>query len=465
MNTRLTLLSVFVAGLVTGWFGHDWLATEPSMLAQSTGDNSQNADNQNQFASAVSPQRGADDSTDNSATADSNPLSTGAFSSVDSLPQQEVVATGDTTATSSSRNSATDPISDSSSGTVKASVEDTFDRLIDERLYRDAITLYQDQEIQNSSVAPQLRLSLIERLKQLIESRNNSDFSALIEQYLSVYYDDVEILLLLADFNEANGSYLEVVNVYLLAKTYAYTDIDLQNVNNRFNRFVEGVDNSYTSQRNWWSLINFYSHVDTSGLMTSTHQYQLALAHLRSGDEILAVDQLNQLLNDSVVGESAALALNNLANNLPNTADGQTAAPIPDHNAALGQSESIPLQQLGNQYVVGLTTQRQDNIRLLIDTGASMTAISAATFNALGLSADATAQERRVFRTAGGVITGTVYSIPELQLGSYLLQNTQIAVIDFETEREIDGLLGMNILGQFRFQIDQENARLQLSRK
>ena len=255
------------------------------------------------------------------------------------------------------------------------------------------------------------------------------------------------------------------MNVHLLAKTYAYTDIDLQNVTNRFNRFVDRVDNSYTNQRNWWSLVNFYSHIDTSGLMTSTHQYQLALAHLRSGDETLAVDQLNQLLNDSVVGESAALALNNIANNLPNNLNNQTAAPAADNGAGLDQSESIALQQLGNQYVVGLTTRRQNTIRLLIDTGASMTAISAATFSALGLSAEATAQERRVFRTAGGVITGTVYNIPELQLGSYRLQNTQIAVIDFDTEREIDGLLGMNILGQFRFQIDQENARLQLSRK
>jgi len=60
---------------------------------------------------------------------------------------------------------------------------------------------------------------------------------------------------------------------------------------------------------------------------------------------------------------------------------------------------------------------------------------------------------------------GTVYAFPELRLGPYLLQDTQVAVLDFETRPEIDGLLGMNILGQFRFQIDQENTQLRLSKK
>ena len=67
--------------------------------------------------------------------------------------------------------------------------------------------------------------------------------------------------------------------------------------------------------------------------------------------------------------------------------------------------------------------------------------------------------------SASGVVMGTVYSVPELSLGPYLMKNTRIAVLDFDVSRDIDGLLGMNVLGQFRFQIDQENARLLLSRE
>ena len=45
------------------------------------------------------------------------------------------------------------------------------------------------------------------------------------------------------------------------------------------------------------------------------------------------------------------------------------------------------------------------------------------------------------------------------------MNNTQIAVLEFDMNQGVDGLLGMNVLGQFRFQIDQENTQLLLSRE
>ena len=123
------------------------------------------------------------------------------------------------------------------------------------------------------------------------------------------------------------------------------------------------------------------------------------------------------------------------------------------------------MQKLGNQYLVNLTINRSDDVKLLIDTGASITTLSRAAFESLNSFDEAEKRDRRAFRTAGGVVMGTVYSFPEVSLGAYLMKNIQIAVLDFDTNREIDGLLGMNVLEQFRFQIDQENTRLILSRE
>ena len=61
-------------------------------------------------------------------------------------------------------------------------------------------------------------MRVLEELGFLIEAGNNRDFSDLVENYLSVYYDDIDALFLLAEFNQVNGSYLEVVNVFLLAR-------------------------------------------------------------------------------------------------------------------------------------------------------------------------------------------------------------------------------------------------------
>ena len=94
-----------------------------------------------------------------------------------------------------------------------------------------------------------------------------------------------------------------------------------------------------------------------------------------------------------------------------------------------------------------------------------MTTLSQASFYALRTSGEAIEQERRVFHTANGVAQGTVYLVPEINLGPFLLKNTRVAVLEFGIVQGIDGLLGMNVLGQFRFQIDQENRNLLLNKK
>ena len=451
MITRLSFVVVFVAGISAGWMGKTWFEPVQSELTTSISDDNQDAiipgnnlsENSTQaIESTIANSNTVNSSKANSKTARSNTALAQTQSATNSYPQNRQQLTEEKF--------------------VGSTIFSHFKKLLNNRLYYDAMILYQEQFQTNDQTSIQLKRILLDRLKLLSETRNNNDFSELIENYLSIYYDDVEVLLLLAKFNQANGSYLEAVDVYLLAKTYAYTDADQNKLLTHFNGFIEGIDSFYTNQKNWPSLLNFYSHISTSGLMTSPHQYRQALAHLRSGDEYIAIEQFRQLTNDSVVGESAVAALNKLTN-----LNGVTPANVtsPASSSSLEASESIALQKLGNQYLVDLTVNRQDEVKLLIDTGASITTLSRSSFDSLTTNGDAVVQDRRVFRTASGVVMGTVYSVPQLSLGPYVLNNTQIAVLDFDVSRNIDGLLGMNVLGQFRFQIDQENARLLLNRQ
>ena len=440
MITRLLFVIVFIAGVSSGWLGKAWITPEQSISTASIPDD-KNDTVVSSSISAVSTQT-FESTVDSSGAVNSNELLSGTQNFSGSYLQD-----------------GQQPAKERSNGSTLVSY---FKNLLDDRLYYDATLLYQEQYEINGQTAVKLKRIILNRLNLLSETRNNNDFSELIENYLSIYYDDVDVLLLLAKFNQANGSYLEAVDVYLLAKTYAYTDADQNKLLTHFNGFIEGIDSFYTNQKNWPSLLNFYSHISTSGLMTSPHQYRQALAHLRSGDEYIAIEQFRQLTNDSVVGESAVAALNKLTN-----LNGVTPANVtsPASSSSLEASESIALQKLGNQYLVDLTVNRQDEVKLLIDTGASITTLSRSSFDSLTTNGDAVVQDRRVFRTASGVIMGTVYSVPQLSLGPYVLNNTQIAVLDFDVSRNIDGLLGMNVLGQFRFQIDQENARLLLNRQ
>ncbi len=425
MSTRFLLIIVFIAGLSSGWLGKAYLDPVQSTLINVVKNGS----------------RGVTET----ATATPADFTRAQDTSIQNLSDTRA-------ATQDIRLTDTANITDRSGATT---ILGAFKQFLNDRLYYDAMIHYQEHFQKNAQTDIALRSAFLDHLKALSANRQGSDFSELIQSYLSIYYDDIDVLFLLADYNQNNAAYLEVVDVYLLAKTYAYNDADGQSVLSRFDKFIKETDSLYTNQKNWLALINFYSYVNTSGLMTSPYQYRQALAHLRGGDEYFAIEQLRLLVNDSLVGESAAITLNNLTDN--------TETPVAAASSAWEGSESVPLEKLGNQFLANLTINRQDQIKLLIDTGASITTLSRSSFDSLITNGDAVEQDRRVFRTASGVVMGTVYTVSDLDLGPYRLKNTQIAVLDFDTNRNIDGLLGMNVLGQFRFQIDQENTRLILS--
>jgi len=408
MNSAGLIAIAFLAGLVAGWFGKIWFETYQlnagTVITSTAGGNQSTGVHEDSISDALSTDSHLASQPELDQSSQANSVTNNALDNDAQLERQSLV--------------------DASTG---ISIFDTFDKLLKERQYFNAMTLFQEQKTQSEQNAAQLKIALLDELTQLIEVRNNSDFSELVENYLSIYYDDIDVLLLLAEFNQANGSYLEVVNVFLLAKTYAYSVTDQEKVASRFNRFVMEVDGSYTDQKNFLSLINLYAHINTSGLMTSSYQYNQALAHLRSGDEAFAIEQFNRLLGDSLVGESAAKALSSLTND--------TETPTIVYKSPWEGADSIALQKLGNQYAVNLDHSRQGSVKLLIDTGASMTALSRDSFNTLNASGDAVEQDRRVFRTANGLVQATVFVVPELSLGPHRLENTQIAVIEFDNSR------------------------------
>jgi clan AA aspartic protease (TIGR02281 family) len=102
-------------------------------------------------------------------------------------------------------------------------------------------------------------------------------------------------------------------------------------------------------------------------------------------------------------------------------------------------------------------------VALLIDTGASMTTLSQAAFHALSTKHTFNLMGQRMFSTANGIAKGDIYRVERLKLGKFTLNGSQLAVLNFTMPAGVDGLLGMNVLAQFRFHIDQEKQLLYLA--
>ena len=215
MNNNFLIALTFLAGLVGGWLGKTWVQTLQMEV--------------NSVLTAVVEGNQTSDSYANSVSNNSDQAWPSEFSQ-SSQDQALSQNSGDgflNTELQSLEESLTD---------ISPSV--AIDDLLADRQYFSAIILLQEQAQINEQNAARLRLRVLEELGFLIEAGNNSDFSDLVDNYLSVYYDDIDALLLLAEFNQFNGSYLEVVNVFLLAKTYAYSLSDQGKVARQFNNFV-----------------------------------------------------------------------------------------------------------------------------------------------------------------------------------------------------------------------------------
>ena len=100
----------------------------------------------------------------------------------------------------------------------------------------------------------------------------------------------------------------------------------------------------------------------------------------------------------------------------------------------------------GNTSALHVRAQtRAGPLRLLVDTGASNTVISRQRAEALG--SRGTGQWVQV-RTAGGPVTAEVHRLQQVEIGALRLAALEVLVLDETLPGDVDGLLGMDVLGR-----------------
>jgi clan AA aspartic protease (TIGR02281 family) len=135
-------------------------------------------------------------------------------------------------------------------------------------------------------------------------------------------------------------------------------------------------------------------------------------------------------------------------------------APIP----APPEKSSISFQKKGELMTVQATLNERAAATLVVDTGASYTVISQATARELEIDLEKN-HPTLPFQTANGIIQAPLVSIQSIEIGGMLLRDVKVAVHDIFPDAGIAGLLGLNFLGQFRFDIDNKNGVMHLEKK
>ncbi len=128
--------------------------------------------------------------------------------------------------------------------------------------------------------------------------------------------------------------------------------------------------------------------------------------------------------------------------------------------------EGIPLIRSGSQFLVEVQID-QVNLVLLIDTGASYTSLSQNAIARLGDETNALSDELKKIKvnTANGTTVAGVFSVSSFMLADRIVKDLSVLEVNMGEHTRSDGLLGMNFLGQYHFNIDQDNALLFLENK
>ena len=128
-------------------------------------------------------------------------------------------------------------------------------------------------------------------------------------------------------------------------------------------------------------------------------------------------------------------------------------------------AQGVGLRRTMGQFIVPVVFDDTVTLELMIDTGASITA----------LKPEAIALLRRYTRlftspgqvrvnTANGEVLSPLYQVARMRVGDWELQAVDLLQVNL-TAPEVDGLLGMNFLGQYAFSIDQQQSLLFLGEK
>ena len=196
-------------------------------------------------------------------------------------------------------------------------------------------------------------------------------------------------------------------------------------------------------------LLGFYEFLDTIDLATpffslrQAQLYQLVDEPKRSQQLLLALrdadDGLNRQWTSALDQQLASVTLKQLADQLP--------------------SYAVPVTPHSDHFLVASSINADDQLNLMIDTGASITTLARESFERIDQSGFEY-RGSRLFSTANGLTQGEVYRVESISLGEARVENLDIAVLDYQSTEGVDGLLGMNVLRHFRFEIDQDEALL-----
>ena len=298
-------------------------------------------------------------------------------------------------------------------------------------------------------------------LAQAFNSKNSApSITKNILLATSKAFDDLDVWKHLGDVAASNSDWSTAFSAHLRASELENNSTDLELLLDKLVVSSSHVRSNFEGSGDLLSIKNLYQRLSDLHPNFQRFKYELAVASIAL-DEIENAQRLLELLvYDLELGEVAQKTLAQIQpQETPESDQDQVAKqkPKPDTRA---NDIVVPLIASGSSFIIDSTIERAP-VRLLLDTGASITSLSTALVSRLNL--EPTGQEIRL-STANGITRARVYKVKQLRLGSLVLRDMLIAEINLSSNRSFQGLLGTDALNQlkpqYNYLIDNQKRAL-----
>jgi clan AA aspartic protease (TIGR02281 family) len=322
----------------------------------------------------------------------------------------------------------------------------------------DATDLGLQQQVSQAYQDPQATSAeeLFELLQMLQAKKKYDDLELVLREYLKLYPNDYKAWLIEADliFNTEPLNTAIVFYYNLLEKNLPVEE------ENKIDKLIQvstaKVIQQLSADAAWDLLATFIEPLLQIDPLNRIYIMGLAKAYGKQGQVVLMENALAALPYDDAKGQQ-------LRNSIyaPATSDITDELQNDTTDTARVSKRTVAVLGNGQQFFVRAKIGRNTQL-LLLDTGASTTAVSRKVFDRV-LESDKEFVGRFNIQTAGGNIEAPLFKLNALTLGDITINNVSVIVLPDRTfTSSFQGLLGMNVLRNFDFRFDPTKQKMTL---
>lgn len=304
----------------------------------------------------------------------------------------------------------------------------------------------------------QVTNNYIHELTLLLNSGNYALLKQQLNSALQQFPTDESLLLLEAELIVRTQPLSDALIHFHDLAELPFSPASKAKVEKRIANLYDTAQNELSASGQWDLLANLNEPLFQRVPDNRQYILQLAEAYARQQKVTLMEDVLASLsYNDSQANAIRKIAYSESNRDDPNSTDERIA-----RNELLGNDVTrVALVRDGDQYRVGVKALNQQ-ADMVLDTGATTTAITTDLFSRLGGLRRLTFIGNFDVNTASGTISAPLVHIPTFYFAGFRFDDVSALVLPVDALPSADGLLGMNILGKFDFSISPQDSELTL---